>query len=425
MDRHAAGRSSAGRRHAERPSPSSALLTAALWLALAPLTAAAGPPFPDPVDGQAVYDSAELFTPGDPVAGRGDHRCHRGADQGRGRRLHARRSVATTSRPTRPKRTRGADGPMGRRAGRHQRRAGHPVRSRHHQAPRPGPALRRPRVRDVVSLERRAPGDLRDHDAAAAGRAATSTPRCWPPSPRSSAPPSTGSHPASPASRPAPESAPGPPFPEPEIDRAVYDYAGIFSPGTIVAAEATIDAIETRTAAEVVVYTQARRLRRHDRTRPRSRARALIDQWGIGRAGLRRRPGDLLRHRPVLGARPGPALRGARLRGRLPLEQRAPGDLRQRHGPAPPRGRLRRRARGGHAQGRRRGTRRTTPRSSRPLARSMPSVGLVGAPGRRSSACRAGRSHWRRFGKDPVYLDDPSILMPAPPPDLTAAPGRW
>ena len=32
----------------------------------------------------------------------------------------------------------------------------------------------------------------------------------------------------------------------------------------------------------------------------------------------------------------------------------------------------------------------------------------------------AARS-WLRYGKDPVYLDDPSILMPAPPPDLTAA----
>ena len=49
---------------------------------------------------------------------------------------------------------------------------------------------------------------------------------------------------------------PGPPFPEPETDRAVYDYAGIFSPETIVEAEATIDAIEARTGAEVVVYTQ-------------------------------------------------------------------------------------------------------------------------------------------------------------------------
>ena len=31
--------------------------------------------------------------------------------------------------------------------------------------------------------------------------------------------------------------------------------------------------------------------------------------------------------------------------------------------------------------------------------------------------------HWWRNGKDPVYLDDPSILMPAPPPGLTPAAG--
>ena len=30
---------------------------------------------------------------------------------------------------------------------------------------------------------------------------------------------------------------------------------------------------------------------------------------------------------------------------------------------------------------------------------------------------------WWRSGKDPVYLDDPSILMPAPPPGLTPAAG--
>ena len=53
-----------------------------------------------------------------------------------------------------------------------------------------------------------------------------------------------------------PPMAPGPPFPDPEIDRAVYDYARILSPDAIVRAEATIDAIEARTAAEVVVYTE-------------------------------------------------------------------------------------------------------------------------------------------------------------------------
>ena len=32
---------------------------------------------------------------------------------------------------------------------------------------------------------------------------------------------------------------------------------------------------------------------------------------------------------------------------------------------------------------------------------------------------------WRRYGKDPVYLDDPSVLAAAPPPELTAASGAF
>ena len=78
---------------------------------------------------------------------------------------------------------------------------------------------------------------------------------------------------------------PGPPFPPPETGRAVYDFAGIFSPGTIVKAESTIDAIEARTTAEVAVYTQ------DSGTDPttdetEAKARALMDQWGVGRAGF-------------------------------------------------------------------------------------------------------------------------------------------
>ena len=49
--------------------------------------------------------------------------------------------------------------------------------------------------------------------------------------------------------------APGPPFPNPIDGQAVYDFAGILSPEAEVAAERTIDAIEERTAAELVVYT--------------------------------------------------------------------------------------------------------------------------------------------------------------------------
>ncbi|HEY6014027.1 MAG TPA: hypothetical protein VIU37_08465, partial [Candidatus Limnocylindrales bacterium] len=50
-------------------------------------------------------------------------------------------------------------------------------------------------------------------------------------------------------------------------------------------------------------------------------------------------------------------------------------------------------------------------------------VGLVGAPIVLLALVGWAFFHWRRFGKDPVYLDDPSILMPAPPPELTAAAG--
>ena len=78
---------------------------------------------------------------------------------------------------------------------------------------------------------------------------------------------------------------PGPPFPEPEVDRAVYDHAGILSGDAIVKAEAIIDAIEARTGAEVVVYTQdSGEYPTTEETE--AKARALMDQWGIGRAGF-------------------------------------------------------------------------------------------------------------------------------------------
>ena len=107
--------------------------------------------------------------------------------------------------------------------------------------------------------------------------------------------------------------------------------------------------------------------------------------------GLRRRAGDLLRHRSVAPARPGPALCRPRVRGGLPLEQRTPEDLRRGHAPVPTRGRLRRRPeRGAHEGGRRRdaGARGPAP------ARSPDQRGR--RPGRRADrrswVSRAGRS---------------------------------
>ncbi len=50
-------------------------------------------------------------------------------------------------------------------------------------------------------------------------------------------------------------------------------------------------------------------------------------------------------------------------------------------------------------------------------------VGLIGGPLAFVFFVGWAGMSWLRYGRDPVYLDSPSILMPAPPPDLTAASG--
>ena len=215
--------------------------------------------------------------------------------------------------------------------------------------------------------------------------------------------------------------AAGPPFPPPVEGQAVYDTAGILSPATIENAEATIDAIEERTAAEIVVYTQ---LVDYGVTteETEAHARALIDQWGVGRRGFDDGLAILfeidpsLEHGQVqLYAAPGfettfltnaerqaifdddmlPFLRNADYDGALDVAL-------TRIDAA------------------------TTPENAARLetARQVNAVlGLVGAPIAFLGLAGWAFTSWRRHGKDPVYLDDPSILMPAPPPDLTAASG--
>jgi uncharacterized membrane protein YgcG len=218
-----------------------------------------------------------------------------------------------------------------------------------------------------------------------------------------------------------PSVPPGPPFPPPVDDQAVYDYAGILSAGTIADAEATIDAIEARTGAEVVVYTQGSG--EYPTTEEtEAKARALIDQWHIGRAGFD--DGmviffDLdpsLEHGQVqLYAAPGfesayltnqerqaifendmlPHLRDGDFDGALTAAL----------------GKVDAAATPEHA-------------AQLQTGRTINAIlGLVGAPIVFLGLTGWALFSWRRFGKDPVYLDDPSVLMPAPPPDLTAASG--
>ncbi len=214
---------------------------------------------------------------------------------------------------------------------------------------------------------------------------------------------------------------PGPPFPDPVVNQAVYDYAGILSPAAIANAESTIDAIEARTGAEVVIYTQV------NDTYPstgdtEANARALIDQWGIGRAGFNdgmviffdMEPN--LQHGQVqLYAAPGfeqayltNAERQAIYENDM-LPYLKSGDFDAAVGIALER--VDAAATGEHAAALQR-------------SRQFNAVlGLVGAPVVFMGLVGWALFSWRRFGKDPVYLDDPSILMPAPPPALTAASG--
>ncbi|HSL77269.1 MAG TPA: TPM domain-containing protein [Candidatus Limnocylindrales bacterium] len=217
--------------------------------------------------------------------------------------------------------------------------------------------------------------------------------------------------------------APGPPFPDPEIDRAVYDFAGIFSADAIVRAESTIDKIEARTGAEIVVYSESVDYG-VSTEETESRAQALIDQWGIGRRGFD--DGMVVffdidpsgEHGQVqLFAAQGfratyltnedrqkiyendmvPFLQNADFDGALDVAMRALDAA-------------------------------VTPENAQRLQlarQANAAIGLIGAPIVFLGLVGWVFFSWRRYGRDPVYLDDPSILMPAPPPDLTAASGAF
>ncbi len=211
----------------------------------------------------------------------------------------------------------------------------------------------------------------------------------------------------------------GPPFPDPEVNRAVYDQAGVFSRDTISSAEATIDAIEARTGAEVVVYSQ---VVDYGTTTEEAdgHAQALMDQWGVGRKGFDDGLVILFDLDPSLvhgqvQLYGGPGYRAAFLdnseKQRIFDEDMVPllrvGDLD---------GALRIALERVDAN--------ATPEHAAQLqtARQVDAaMGLVGAPLILAALIGSALFAWLRYGRDPVYLDDPSIHTAGPPPDLTPA----
>ena len=233
----------------------------------------------------------------------------------------------------------------------------------------------------------------------------------------------SGELPGGPASDPgAPADAPppGPPFPEPEIDRAVYDFAGVFEPETIAAVEETIDRIEQRTKAEVVVYTQVVDYPTTEETE--RHALALIDQWGVGRQGFDDGLAIFFDFEPgrssgqvQLYAAPGFAATFLTNSERQQIfENDMLPHLRADDWDA------------AILAGMDRIEEVTTPENAArlTLGRQLNAiVGLVVAPIVLIGLIGWALFSWLRFGDDPVYLDSPSIYVPAPPPGLTAASG--
>lgn len=219
------------------------------------------------------------------------------------------------------------------------------------------------------------------------------------------------------------ETTPGPPFPDPVLGQAVYDTAGLFGAEAIAEAEAIIDRVEERTGAEVVVYTQVKPWATTESTE--QDAIALIDQWGVGRAGfddglaifmnVYTEAGGRVRGQVQLYAAPG--FRDLYLTNEerqqifdedmLPLLQAQQFDAAM-------------------LAALRRVDEAATAEKAATLAFGRQLNALVGIGGGIGGfVLLVGWAvfHWRRYGRDPYLVDSPSIYLPAPPPELTAAGG--
>ncbi|MGA3057629.1 MAG: TPM domain-containing protein [Candidatus Limnocylindrales bacterium] len=211
---------------------------------------------------------------------------------------------------------------------------------------------------------------------------------------------------------------PGPPYPDAVTGQRVYDYAGVFSPEAIAQAQSIISGIEIRTGAQVAVYTQVKP-ESDDLDKANADALALMNQWGVGRKGFDDGLVILfdmqtnLRHGQV-SLYAGSGYRAAFLsdsdrqavfdNDMKPLL--ADGDLD-----------------GGLLAGLHDIDANATPEHAATLERARQINAVVALAGLLIGLMLIlwVVFAWVRHGRDPLYIDDDSILMAAPPPDLTPA----
>jgi len=212
--------------------------------------------------------------------------------------------------------------------------------------------------------------------------------------------------------------AAGPPFPDPVEDQSVYDTAGMLSPAAIEQIEALIDDMEAEVGAEMVVYTQDVSDISEDQNF--ENARALVDQWGIGRAGFD--DGVVL----MIGLDPDPGESRVSLFGGSGFinsyanEEQLQSIIDDTFVPLAVSGQ-REEAIIETVQA---VADTTSPEVRAELERSRQinaALGLIGAPLALLGTLGWAWWKWRREGDDPELVDSPSILMAGPPAEMTPA----
>lgn len=205
-------------------------------------------------------------------------------------------------------------------------------------------------------------------------------------------------------------------FPDPVKRQAVYDPAGALDPGIEGALETRIDAIETRSGAELAIYIQV-----DDSATPESNladAQALLDQWGVGRAGFDDGLVILISFESNLRHGQGHFYAGAGfLRGYL-----SQNDLQSVFDqvilPSAGQGQIG----GGLIEAVNLIDAAITPAATARLnfLRQVNAVvGIIGGPISFLLIIGIAFRAWRREGDDPEVLDSPSILMAGPPANMT------
>jgi uncharacterized membrane protein YgcG len=221
---------------------------------------------------------------------------------------------------------------------------------------------------------------------------------------------------AAPAAAAAPPS--GPPYPAAVNGQRVYDYAGIFSPRTIASAEATMDGIEDRTGAQVVVYTQVKP-ESDTLDKANQDALDLMNQWGVGRKGIDDGLVILFDMEPNLRHGQVSLYGGAGYRAAFLSDGDRQDIFDNDMKPLLVAGDLD----GGLLAGLARVDANATPEHAATLERGR----ILGAALTLGAALLGlllillAFARWFVRGRDPSFLDDPSIYMPAPPEGLSPA----